>query len=98
MKNPPSRPVKAPAGNDRSKPRVGLINESRPGLGERSPSQGGPPFDPAAAPEGLETEGAPRATPRGYVEPRPEPREQPSDSFAHEQERSTGVSGHLGNS
>jgi len=98
MKNPPSGPEETPPAIAPRKPRVGLVNESRPGLGARSPAQGGPPNDPAAAPDGLETEGAPRATPRGYVEPRPEPREQPSDSYAHEQERSTGVSGHLGNS
>lgn len=78
------------------KPRqVGLANEARPGLGTRADAD---ETDPSRDPQPEATdEGAPRATPHGYEEPRPEPREQPSDSLQHEQERSTGVSGHMGN-
>lgn len=70
----------------------GLANEARPGLGTRDDN-----WDPASAKATANDKTAdtskPRATPHGYEEPRPEPREQPADSFAHEQERSTGVSG-----
>lgn len=71
---------------------VGLANEARPGLGTRAVSA-----DPALVPgdlaEDVLAEGAPKATPHGYEEPRPAPREQPSNSRAHEEERSTGMSG-----
>ncbi len=43
--------------------------------------------------KGADAKGKPRATKRGYEEPRPEPREQAPDSLAHEQERQTGMSG-----
>lgn len=74
---------------------VGLANEARPGLGTRADDP-----QPAAAsetPEEAESLTKPRATRLGYEEPRPEPREQDPNSFAHEEERSTGVSGHMGN-
>jgi len=71
---------------------VGLTHEARPGLGARAGKEGA-----AAAPRSrakpADTKGKPRATKRGYEEPRPEPREQPSDSLAHDQERQTGMSG-----
>jgi hypothetical protein len=74
----------------------GLANEARPGLGTRADE-----IDPAAIPteppKGVKPGSKPQATPHGYEEPRPEPREQSPDSMAHEQERSTGVSGHSGN-
>jgi hypothetical protein len=79
------------------KPRkAGLANEARPGLGPR-----GDYADPAPVPKHSPKEARPGFKPQasrlGYEEPRPEPREQPSDSMAHEEERSTGVSGHMGN-
>ena len=71
---------------------VGLANEARAGLGTR-----GDYADPAKVPEHPPKEATsrskPQATPHGYEEPRPEPRDQPPDSMAHEEERSTGVSG-----
>ena len=72
---------------------VGLANEARPGLGTR-----GDNVDPASGPEAdaggeQDPEAKPEATEHGYEEPRPEPREQAPDSLAHDQERSTGVSG-----
>jgi hypothetical protein len=74
---------------------TGLANEARPGLGSRADDA-----DPAEAPDvsapRKKDRSKPEATPRGYEEPRPEPREQSPDSLAHEQERSTGVSGHSG--
>ena len=73
---------------------VGLANEARPGLGTRAddadPSSN---EDKSNPPSEAKSDSQPKATPHGYEEPRPEPREQPSDSLAHEQERSTGVSG-----
>jgi hypothetical protein len=71
---------------------AGLANEARAGLGTR-----GDYVDPSAIPDRPPKEATsrskPQATPHGYEEPRPEPRDQPPDSMAHEQERSTGVSG-----
>ena len=70
---------------------VGLANELRPGLGTRR----------KAAPS--KTSGVKRKTktdrePLGRVAPLPpsKPREEPADTFAHELEHDTGVSGHLG--
>jgi hypothetical protein len=73
--------------------KVGLANEARPGLGSRADDA-----DPAAPPKKktakkAATDGKPTATKRGYEEPRPEPREQPPNTMAHEQERQTGMSG-----
>ena len=74
---------------------VGLANEARPGLGTRADEA-----DPAAAPDKTPKEAKskskPRATKLGYEEPRPAPRDQPPDTMAHEQERSTGMSGQSG--
>lgn len=79
---------------------AGLANEARPGLGSRADKA-----DPAASegPKGrgrrrvkTDDTGKPKATPYGYEEPRPEPREQAPDTMAHDQERSTGTSGHMG--
>lgn len=72
---------------------AGLANEARPGLGTRADDP-----DPSSNQDGpdqsdSDADSKPKATPRGYEEPRPEPREQPPDSWAHEQERSTGASG-----
>lgn len=79
---------------------AGLANEARPGLGTRADET-----DPAASERvkgrsrrraKVDDTGKPKATPYGYEEPRPEPREQAPDTLAHEQERSTGTSGHMG--
>ena len=95
----PPRPESPATFPDRRKlpGNLGLANEARPGLGTR-PSDA----DAAAAravrpidPSGKRAK--PRITTHTYEEPRPEPREQSPDSFAHEEERSTGVSGHSGN-
>lgn len=71
---------------------VGLANEPRPGLGTRRNDT-----DPIRALEDVADDSAgnsqPKATKRAYEEPRPDPREQASDSRAHDEERSTGVSG-----
>ena len=74
----------------------GLANEPRPGLGSRGDYADPAPIPTEPLPE-AKSASKPEATKHGYEEPRPEPREQPPDSLAHEQERSTGVSGHLGN-
>lgn len=74
---------------------AGLANEARPGLGSRA-DETDPASSPGATAEDPNPDSKPQATRRGYEEPRPEPREQPSDSMAHDQERSTGVSGHSG--
>ena len=74
---------------------AGLANESRPGLGSRA-DDAAPPAASRSPAARKPKDGKPEATPYGYEEPLPEPREQPSDSMAHEQERSTGVSGHSG--
>jgi hypothetical protein len=83
--------------NRQKKPgHAGLANESRPGLGTRNDDP-----DPAHMPEGQTAEGKqhgrPKATMHGYEEPRPEPREQTDDPLTRDEERSTGVSGHMGN-
>jgi hypothetical protein len=74
----------------------GLANEPRPGLGTRA-DEVDPASIPPEPPKDAKSESKPQATPHGYEEPRPAPREQAPDSMAHEQERSTGVSGHSGN-
>jgi hypothetical protein len=76
---------------------AGLANEARPGLGSRA-DEAAPGADapgPDDAPE-ANSKSKPRATPRGYEKPRPEPREQAPDSMAHELERQTGASGQMG--
>lgn len=80
---------------------VGLANEARPGLGSRG-DEDARRNDPAAERERVDRPlvkqgGKPKATPYGYSEPTPEPREQSPNSLAHEEERSTGASGHMGN-
>ena len=75
------------------KPReMGLANEARPGLGTRADNPD-PAAIPDASPKEAKSGSKPKATKHGYEEPRAEPREQPSDSRAHDEERSTGVSG-----
>ena len=98
MKTSPDRNDTTPAGKPVPGRQAGLGNPLRPGLGTSTGNHGmeNPrPGRPAAAGE---VEGSPKATPHAYEEPRPEPREQPPDSFNHEIERSTGVSGHSGSS
>ena len=80
---------------------VGLANEARPGLGSRAENEAAR-NDPAAASDMIDKplvkdSGKPKATRYGYSEPTPEPREQAPNSFAHEEERSTGASGQSGN-
>jgi hypothetical protein len=74
---------------------AGLANEARPGLGTRGddPNAG---KKAEAPPREAKSRAKPRATKRGYEEPPPAPREQAPDTLEHEQERSTGVSGHSG--
>lgn len=84
---------------------VGLGNEARPGLGTRAnePFPGEPDTEPANEAETpAEGEGGNVAQrqhsgvePNDKPVPR-EPREQQPDTWDHEEERSTGVSGHLG--
>jgi hypothetical protein len=74
---------------------AGLANEARPGLGSRA-DEGDPAAGPTKPPKEAKSNSAPKATRYGYEEPRPEPRDQPPDSLAHEQERQSGVSGHSG--
>jgi hypothetical protein len=86
---------KAPPGE------VGLANETRPGLGTRfnepfpgEPHGGQPP--PGAEPQEGDTVAQHQHSsiePNDKPLPR-EPQEQAPDSWAHEAERSTGVSGH----
>jgi hypothetical protein len=92
---PPPK-LRAVAERTKKPGRVGLANEARPGLGTRADAGEDKDEDAQANPP-QDASSPPRATPHGYEEPRPEPREQPADSMAHEQERSTGVSGHMGN-
>lgn len=76
---------------------VGLANEARPGLGTRAEDEAkrnDPGADDVDRP--MKTTGKPKATRYGYDEPLPEPREQAPNSFAHEEERSTGASGQSG--
>lgn len=71
---------------------VGLANEPRPGLGtRRNDTDPIRPLEDVADDAGANSK--PKATKRAYEEPRPDPREQASDSLAHDEERSTGVSG-----
>ena len=74
---------------------VGLANEARPGLGTRADDGRKRPRPDTPMKEAT-SRSKPEATRRGYEEPRPEPREQAPDSMAHEEERSTGESGHSG--
>lgn len=76
---------------------VGLANEARPGLGTRAEDERERNDPHPEKKSHISDKGKPKATPHGYEEPRPEPREQEPNSLAHEQERSTGVSGHMGN-
>lgn len=82
---------------------VGLANEQRPGLGTRAKKT------PQAKPAKKTSARKPKSkrTPHDHdplgrdaplppAKPRPAPREDPSDTFAREQERDTGVSGHMG--
>jgi hypothetical protein len=71
---------------------VGLANEARPGLGTRS-TEADPAAAPTKAPKEAKSNSKPKATKFGYEKPRPAPRDQPPDTMAHEQERSTGMSG-----
>jgi hypothetical protein len=72
--------------------KVGLANEARPGLGTRAKNPD-PAAAPAKKPKEAKSRTKPRATKLGYEEPRPAPREQPPNTMAHEEERSTGMSG-----
>ena len=72
---------------------VGLANEARPGLGTRAKTKRGKITKRAATPHDAEPLG--RDAPLPPAKPRPAPREQASDSMAREQERDTGVSGHM---
>jgi hypothetical protein len=84
----------------RKKPgEVGLANEVRPGLGTRAKT--GPSKDTKAGSKTrssgsvrYDKEPLGRVAPLPPLKPRRAPREQASDSFAHEMERDTGVSGH----
>lgn len=87
----------------RTKPpgEVGLANETRPGLGTRfnEPFPGEPPLSASAGV--VENSGEQTVAQRQHssIEPNDkplprEPQEQRPDSWAHEAERSTGVSGH----
>lgn len=80
---------------------VGLANETRPGLGTRhdEPFPGEPstaqPAPPPAKAEGDTVAQHQHSGVEPNDKPLPrEPQEQASDSWAHEAERSTGVSGH----
>lgn len=68
---------------------AGLANEARPGLGSRAESHPhatpGKKIDPAAIKRA--------ASDQGQTTARPEPREQRSDSYEQELQRSTGASG-----
>jgi hypothetical protein len=83
---------------------VGLANEARPGLGTRADdSEEAVAVNVASGSRSkrrprktVDDNSQPRATPYAYEEPRPEPREQAADSLAHQQERSTAASGHMG--
>lgn len=81
---------------------VGLANETRPGLGTRrdEPFPGEPPHAPAEKPGDAGEDNVARHQ-HSSIEPNDkplprEPREQGPDSWAHEEEHDTGVSGHLG--
>jgi hypothetical protein len=71
---------------------AGLANEARPGLGTRA-DEADPAAAPAGAPKEAKSKSKPRATKRSYEKPRPAPRDQRPNTMAHEQERSTGMSG-----
>jgi hypothetical protein len=85
--------------SERTKPpgAAGLANEARPGLGTRASEPAPESPKPVRTVDKSGKESAPRITRNSYEEPRPDPREQPSDSLEHDEERSTGVSGHSGN-
>jgi hypothetical protein len=75
---------------------AGLANEARPGLGTRAdmadPKVAGKVDPKAKISAGDAREGEPPSPP----ERRPAPSEQDSNSFAQQEERDTGVSGHSG--
>lgn len=80
---------------------VGLANEARPGLGTRAEDEL-VRNDPAENREMIDKpltkdSGKPKATPYGYSEPLPAPREQDPNTLATELERQTGASGQMGN-
>lgn len=85
---------------------VGLANEQRPGLGTRAKKTSQPKSKtakktPARKPAKSKRtrhdhEPLGRDAPLPPAKPRSAPREDPSDTFAREQERDTGVSGHMG--
>ena len=82
---------------------AGLANEQRPGLGTRAKKT--PQAKPAkktAARKPAKSKRTPsdreplgRDAPLPPAKPRSAPRENPSDTFSREQERDTGVSGHM---
>ncbi len=91
------KPMKSTPKHDVPSEGRGLANALRPGFSDPRTVSAAPKKQPPAKAK-VDDTAKPKATPYGYDEPRPEPREQASDSLAHEQERSTGVSGHSGNS
>lgn len=85
--------------------KAGLANEARPGLGTRSdePFPGEPGVKPVEGAEPKETQGNLAKRQRSGREPNDkpiprDPQEQQPDTWAHEAERSTGVSGHTSSS
>ncbi len=82
-------PTPEPPAKPETRSEGGLANELRPGLGS---GLSRPPEAKRAATSESHS-GEPKAKPYAYNEPRPEPREQPSDALAQDQERSTSVSG-----
>ena len=74
---------------------VGLANEARPGLGTRGDDADATKRAATPLPE-AKSRSKPHATEHGYEVPPPAPREQSPDTMEHEEERSTGVSGHSG--
>lgn len=88
---------------------VGLANEARPGRGTRAKTAAGKDGagktkkkKPGATSKPArrksvahDHEPLGRVAPLPPAKPRATPREQPSNSLAHEQERDTGVSGHM---
>ncbi len=83
---------------------VGLANETRPGLGTRRdepfPGESEKPVEKRTEKEETPTVAQrQRSSREPNDKPLPrDPQEQRPDTWAHEAERSTGVSGHLGNS
>lgn len=79
----------SPRGGGKQK---GLVTEAQPGMGSRA-DDAASAANATKVPKEAADKGKPRATKLAYEEPRPEPRDQPPDSLAHEQERQTGMSG-----